>query len=102
MPLAIVAIIELATAAFSRVVASQVGRWALQALMFFGISFVANKITSGAVTPALQSAFAGVGADVLPWISYLNVDRALTIILSAYATVAATRWTITRTPKAST
>lgn len=100
MPAAILAIIDLAVAAFSRLMASQVGRWALQILLFFGISFAANKITSGAVTPGLQSAFNGTGADVIAWISYLNVDRALTLILSAYGTVAATRWTIKRTPKA--
>lgn len=99
MPAAILAIIELVTAAFSRIIASQLGRWVLQALLFFGISFVSNKVTTAAVEPALTAAFAGVGGDILAWMSYCNIDRALTIVLSAYATVAATRWTIKRASK---
>lgn len=98
----VAAIIELCTAAFSRLMASQLGRWVVQAMLFLGISFVSTKITSGAVTPALQGAFSGVGGDVLAWIAYLNVDRALTIILSAYAAVASTRFALRKIPKAST
>lgn len=99
MPAAILALIEVVGAAFSRLMATQLGRWVLQALLFFGISFVSNKIVSGAVTPALQSAFAGIGGTALAWMAYCNVDRAITIVLSAYATVSATRWTIMRTKK---
>lgn len=96
MPAAILAIIDVMWAAFSRLVASQAGRWVLQVLLFFGISFVSNKIVSGAVSPALASYFSGIGGTAVAWISYLNVDRALTTILSAYATVSASRWTMKR------
>ena len=99
MPAVILAIIEIAGAAFSRLMATQLGRWVLQGLLFFGISFVSNKIVSGAVTPALQAAFSGIGGNALAWIAFMNADRALTIVLSAYATVAATRWTIAHTKK---
>ena len=99
MPAVILAIIEIAGAAFSRLMATQLGRWILQALLFFGISFVSNTIVSGAVTPALQSIFAGMGGDLVAWIAYTTCDRAITIILSADATVSASRWTIMHTKK---
>lgn len=97
----IIAVIDVLWAAFSRLVATQAGRWILQALLFFGISFVSNKVVSGAVSPALASAFGGIGGKTIEWISFMNVDRALTTVLSAYATVSASRWTIKRTSSTS-
>lgn len=99
MPAAILAIIDVAWAALSRLFASRAGQWVLQILLFFGIQFVSNKFVAGAIKPALAAAFGGVAADVLAWIGFLNVDTALTIILSAYASSAATNFTIQRIKK---
>lgn len=99
MPAAILAIIDVLIAAFSRLVASQAGRWVLQILLFFGISFVSNKFVSGVVSPTLVSAFSGMDGGAVAWISFMNIDRALTTVLSAYATIAASKWTIKHVPK---
>lgn len=96
MGAALVAFGEFLMAAFSRLMASRLGSWIVQACAFLGIQFVANKFTSTVISSELASHFSGIGGDILAWLSFLNVDSAITVILSAYATVAATHWTMTR------
>lgn len=92
----ITALIEVVGAAFSRLMATKLGPWLVQAAAFLGIQFVSSHIVSGVVSPTLAQYVGGLGGDAVRWVSFLNVDRALTIVLSAYATVAATRWHFTR------
>lgn len=99
MPAAILAIIDVAWAALSRLIASRAGQWVLQILLFFGIQFVSSKFVAGPIKAGLSAAFGGVTSDVLAWIGFLNVDTALTIILSAYASSAATGFTLQRLKK---
>jgi hypothetical protein len=87
MPAFIIAAFEVLGALFSRIVASRIGYWAVQLLLFFGIQIAVNKFVAGPVKSGLSAAFGGVTADVIQWIAYLNVDRAITIIISAYAAV---------------
>jgi hypothetical protein len=96
MGAAIYALIAVCTAAFSRLVATRIGQWAVQLMLFFGVQWVATKFVASPVKSGLAAAFAGMPADVLAWVSFLNVDRALTIILSAYAAASLTHMALQR------
>jgi hypothetical protein len=78
-----------ATAAFGWLVRSQIGRWVMIALAALGIEFA---VTEGVVDPLIDyiSATAGAGVgDATAWFGFFNVDRYVTLILSAYAAAAA-------------
>ena len=90
------AIIGVAGAFLSRLVASRIGMWIVSALLFFGLQMAVNKFVAGPVIDGLRSAFGGMTSDVLGWVSFLNIDRALTILLSAYATASTARVFLTK------
>jgi len=76
-------------AGLSRLFGTRVGQWILSALAFLGLNFVAQEF---AVTPLLdqiKSSISGAPGDILAWIGFLNVDKYVTLLLSAYATAAA-------------
>lgn len=73
-------------AGLSRLFGTRVGQWILSALAFLGLNFVTQEF---AVTPLLdhiKSSLNGAPGDILAWVAYLNVDRYITLMLSAYAT----------------
>jgi hypothetical protein len=90
------AALEMILAALSRLVATRAGQWLVQIMLFFGVQMVATHVVMGPVKAGLGAAFGGMPADVLAWMAYLRVDRALTIILSAYAANAGTRFFMQR------
>jgi len=90
MPL-VMAIWGVLSAAFSRLVSTRIGQWIGSAMLFFGVQFVASKFVAAPIKSGLAVAFGGMTSDVLAWVGFLNVDSALTIILSAYASVSLTR-----------
>ena len=58
-------------------------------MAFLGLNFVAQEF---AVTPLLdqiKASISGAPGDILAWIGFLNVDKYVTLLLSAYATAAA-------------
>ncbi|WP_182267820.1 DUF2523 family protein [Stenotrophomonas maltophilia] len=76
-------------AGLSRLFSTRVGQWILSALAFLGLNFVAQEF---AVTPLLdqiKGSINGAPGDILAWVGFLNVDKYVTLILSAYATAAA-------------
>lgn len=76
-------------AGLSRLFGTRVGQWILSALAFLGLNFVAQEF---AVTPLLdqiKGSINGAPGDILAWVGFLNVDKYVTLILSAYATAAA-------------
>lgn len=83
-------------AGLARTVSTWAGRWIVQILLFFGVQVVATKLAIAPMKAMLSSAFSGMPADVLAWISYIRVDAALTIVLSAYAAAAGTRFLLSR------
>jgi hypothetical protein len=87
MPAVILEVIDLVIAAFSRVMSTRIGAWIVQMMLFFGIQMASQALLLAPLKAGLSAAFSGMASDVLAWVSYLNIDRALTIILSAYATV---------------
>ncbi|WP_266182161.1 DUF2523 family protein [Dyella humicola] len=99
MGAAVLAILEVSMAALSRLIASRAGQWVLQILLFFGINFVSNKFAADPIKAGLARAFGGMTADVLGWVGFLQVDAALTIIISAYAAASLTNFAIQRMKK---
>ncbi|MGN6482538.1 DUF2523 family protein [Luteibacter sp.] len=97
MPL--VVLLEVVGAFLARLIASRIGQWILTAILFFGINFVSKKVVVENVIPQLQAHMAGLGALTLAWMAYLNIDRGISVILSAYAAGAGTRFVMQRASK---
>jgi hypothetical protein len=80
---------QAATAAFGWLVRSQIGRWLAIGLAALGIQFA---VTEGVMTPLIEyinaNASGGVGAATV-WLGFFNVDRYISLIVSAYAAAAA-------------
>lgn len=77
-----------ATAAFGWLIRSQIGRWVMIALAAIGIQFA---VTEGVMDPLIQYITAQAGGGVgeaTAWFGFFNVDRYITLILSAYASAA--------------
>ncbi len=76
-------------AAFNWLIRSQIGRWVAIALAALGIEFA---VSEGVMDPLIDyiatQAGQGVG-DATQWFGFFNVDRYITLILSAYAAAAA-------------
>ena len=76
----------------SRVAASRIGFWFLAAIQFFGIQWAASEFVVDPLKAQILAAFNGAPADILRWLAFLNVDRYITGILSAYAAAAGAGW----------
>lgn len=83
-------------AALGWLVRSQIGRWVAIALTALGIQFA---MTEGVMDPLIAyisaQAGGGVGAAT-EWLGFFNVDRYITLILSAYAAAAAMSFAVQR------
>lgn len=74
---------------------SKLGSWIAGAMVFLGIGFATQQAV---IEPAIdqvqgyiQSAGSEAGAVAMQWFGFLNMDKAITMILSAYAARAAIR-----------
>lgn len=77
------------TAALGWLVRSQIGRWIAIALAAIGIEFAVSEAVMDPLFDYINAnAGAGVGAATA-WFGFFNVDRYVTLILSAYAAAAA-------------
>ncbi|PZP59143.1 DUF2523 family protein [Pseudoxanthomonas winnipegensis] len=68
---------------------TRIGGIVLTGLAALGVGWFTSEF---AVTPLLSMAkgyFSGLPAEVLPWVSFVGVDRYVTMVLSAYAVAAA-------------
>lgn len=96
MPVFVGAIWSAATAAFGWLIRSQIGRWAAIALAALGIQFA---VSEGVMTPLINyinaNASGGVGAATA-WFGFFNVDRYISLIVSAYAAAAAVGFSLQR------
>jgi hypothetical protein len=91
MPAILVVAFEWLVAALGWLVRSQIGQWILAALAFFGIKFFVADNAIEALMSFVQERMAGVPSFMADWLGYVNVDRYISIVLSAYATVLAKR-----------
>lgn len=85
MPALIFAIGSWIVAIFSRVIASRIGSWIISALLFLGLSFGTQTLAVAPLTSLIRTYWASIGSDIVQWLTYCNIDRAITITLSAIA-----------------
>lgn len=74
---------------------SKIGQWITAALLALGIGIATHQ---GIIEPALdealdyiQAAGSDAGQVAMQWFAFLNMDKAITIVLGAYASRAALR-----------
>lgn len=76
-------------AGLSRLVGTRLGQWVLSALAFLGINFMTQKFAVDPLLAQIKSSVAGAPGEIVAWLGFLNVDKYVTLVLSAYATAAA-------------
>ena len=76
------------TSAFGWLVRSQIGRWIVIALGAIGIQFVATEALLDPLIAHISSNVGGGVGAATAWLGFFNVDRYVTLILSAYAAAA--------------
>ncbi|MBH1552422.1 DUF2523 domain-containing protein [Stenotrophomonas maltophilia] len=76
-------------AGLSRLFGTRLGQWLLSALAFLGINFMTQKFAVDPLLGQIKASMAGAPGDIVAWLGYLNVDKYVTLVLSAYATAAA-------------
>lgn len=78
------AIIAWVLAGLARLFASRVGQWVTSALVFLGLELATSQVLVAPLLGQIQAVAGGLGTGVA-WLGFFNVDRYITIILSAYA-----------------
>lgn len=78
-------------AAISRLFSTRIGIWIATALGALGLSLVTQKVAMEPIMNMVRSSAAGVPADLAQWLGVLNVDRYITIVISAYTAGAVKR-----------
>ncbi|MCF3498206.1 MAG: DUF2523 domain-containing protein [Stenotrophomonas sp.] len=76
-------------AGLSRLFGTRLGQWILSALAFLGINFITQKFAVDPLLGQIKASVSGAPGDIVAWLGYLNVDKYVTLVLSAYATAAA-------------
>jgi len=82
------AIIAWVGAAIAWVFSKKLGQWIVGAMVFLGLQFAVNTYAVGPLLDQIKSIANGAGGDALGWIAFFNLDKYISIILSAYATAA--------------
>jgi hypothetical protein len=82
----VTAIIEVLIKYLGRLFSSRLGAWLASALLAFGLSWTTQKFAIQPLLASITGAASGMGGTAAAWFGYLNVDKAITIVLSAYAT----------------
>lgn len=88
------------TAVLANLVRTRIGFWIMSALTAFGLQLVTSKFVVTPALDAIKGQFTVMGADAIGWLAYAQVDKAITITLSAYA--AAATFSAVRLSKATT
>lgn len=73
-------------AAIGRLFATQLGRWIAAAMLWLGIGFATQAAVAGPGIEYFQSILTGGSGVAVDWMAFLMFDKALTMVLSAYAT----------------
>lgn len=74
-------------ASFQRFAMTRVGMWVVSAMIFLGISLASHEVLVGPIIDRIRGT-GGLPADVMAWAGAFGVDKVLTMLLSAYATLA--------------
>lgn len=84
------------TKAGNWLVTSRIGHWIAIALGAVGLNFVAQEALIDPVLDVIKSNLQGGPGMAVQWFGFFNVDKYITLILSAYAARGATGWAIKR------
>lgn len=84
------------TSALGWLVRSQIGRWLAIGLTALGIQFVATEALLDPLIAYIQSNVGGSAGAATAWLGFFNVDRYVTLILSAYVAAASVSFTLQR------
>jgi len=87
MPALLLALAEAIIGFFIR----YIGPLLLQALVFFGLTFVTQKYVTTNFVQYIQGAIGGAPATAISALASVQFDKAVTIILGAYVTAGAGR-----------
>ena len=85
-------------AAFGRLFASKLGVWIASAMAVLGLQFIATEALVEPILNQLQSMAGGIGGMAGQWFGVVNIDKYITIVLSAHAVGAAKRAILARRP----
>lgn len=91
MPAFLAPLIAAAMAALSRLVSTRAGMWIATALGALGLSLATHEIAMGPIMNMVRSSASGIPADLAQWLGVLQVDRYITIVLSAFTAGAVKR-----------
>lgn len=72
-------------AGFSRLFATRIGGWVAMAMIALGLSWVTTEAVMTPVIGMVSSAAGGLPATIAQWLGVLNMDKYISIVLSAYA-----------------
>lgn len=84
MPAFLAPLIAAIVAGFSRLVATRAGMWVVSVLGFLGLSIATQEVAMGPIMGQVASHMAGVGGDLARWMGVLQLDRYVSVCLSAY------------------
>lgn len=76
-------------AALSRLFGTRIGHWFLSLLAFLGLQWMLQEFAVDPLLDMIKSSFAGAPAVIVGWLGFLNLDRYVTLVLSAYGMAAA-------------
>lgn len=81
MPLPVVGLVW---TAFSALVFSRIGAWAVALLASLGLGLAVQGALVGPALDYVQSSMTGLPGNIAAWLGMLNVDKYFTIVGSAY------------------
>lgn len=74
-----------------KMLSTKLGSWIAGALVFLGLSLGTTRAVKYAVDNWVIDGLAKVPGDMVAWLSWLNFDAAIGVILSGYAAAASTK-----------
>lgn len=83
-------------AAFGRLFASKIGLWVASALAVLGLQFFATETLVEPILSHVQNMAGSIGGQASQWMGVVNIDKYITIVLSAYTVGAAKRAILAR------
>ena len=100
LPLLAAPVVGMLLAWFSRLMMLKLGMWIVGALVYLGIYFGVQEFAIEPLLDQVQALAANtLTGDIAVWARFLNIDRAFTMVLSAYSAagaIAATKMALFR------
>lgn len=91
MPAFLAPLIAAIVGAFSRLISTRIGLWLATALGALGLSLATTHLAMEPIMDMVRSSAGGIPADLAQWLGVMNVDRYISIVLSAYTAGAVKR-----------